>query len=135
MSTESKRKNPPHLSTQGYVVVNAPSGHKGYPDGRILEHRLVAAQILGRPLLAVEICHHINGIKTDNRPENIRVLRRNEHPAEHGNPQASRELSKTHCPHGHPYDAANTRTYQGRRFCRACNKIKSQNSRRAQRGN
>lgn len=29
-------------------------------------------------------------------------------------------LSKTHCPSGHPYDEKNTRWYQGRRYCRAC---------------
>jgi hypothetical protein len=28
--------------------------------------------------------------------------------------------AKTHCPRGHPYDADNTRLYQGRRFCKAC---------------
>lgn len=26
----------------------------------------------------------------------------------------------THCPRGHAYDASNTYRYQGRRFCRAC---------------
>jgi hypothetical protein len=30
---------------------------------------------------------------------------------------------KTHCPHGHPYDEANTLVYaNGRRHCRACNR-------------
>lgn len=28
--------------------------------------------------------------------------------------------SRTHCPHGHEYDAENTYVYEGRRFCRAC---------------
>lgn len=27
---------------------------------------------------------------------------------------------KTHCPHGHPYDEANTYAYRGERGCRAC---------------
>jgi len=27
---------------------------------------------------------------------------------------------KTHCGNGHPYDEENTRLYQGRRYCRAC---------------
>lgn len=26
----------------------------------------------------------------------------------------------THCPQGHPYDSLNTRLYQGRRYCKAC---------------
>lgn len=29
--------------------------------------------------------------------------------------------NRTHCPSGHAYDEANTRVYQGRRYCRACN--------------
>ena len=28
--------------------------------------------------------------------------------------------AKTHCPKGHEYSDANTRIYQGRRFCRTC---------------
>lgn len=42
--------------------------------GYILEHRLVAARQLGRPLIPTEIAHHENGKLDDNRPENIRVF-------------------------------------------------------------
>ncbi|NXY96413.1 HNH endonuclease [Streptomyces sp. BR123] len=30
--------------------------------------------------------------------------------------------AKTHCPAGHPYDEHNTHVYDGRRYCRACNR-------------
>ena len=30
--------------------------------------------------------------------------------------------TKTHCSQGHLYDAANTYVYDGRRYCRACNR-------------
>lgn len=38
--------------------------------------------------------------------------------------------AKTHCPHGHPYDDANTKWYDGRRYCRACHKKRTQSRKR-----
>lgn len=33
---------------------------------------------------------------------------------------AARHAARTHCPHGHPYDDANTYTYRGQRQCKEC---------------
>ncbi len=45
------------------------------PPGRVkeLEHRLVMARVVGRPLLAEETVHHRNGDRLDNRPNNLEL--------------------------------------------------------------
>ena len=48
---------------------------------RVLTHRLLAAQFLGRPLLPSEVVHHRDGDGTNNARENLLVLRSQAHHA------------------------------------------------------
>jgi endogenous inhibitor of DNA gyrase (YacG/DUF329 family) len=64
------------MNSHGYLMVYVPPGER--PEGqekraRHPEHRVVMAKMLGRWPTASESVHHINGDRTDNRPENLQL--------------------------------------------------------------
>lgn len=75
--SEAKRLSGPGSLVRrpdGYLAVYYPSHPDASRDGRVLQHRLVAEQKYGRRILPTEHVHHLNGVKDDNRPENLEVI-------------------------------------------------------------
>lgn len=86
------------LERRGYVFIFAPDHpSKGItkhgPQGGtkyMAEHRLVMEKKLGRYLRPEERVHHLNGIKDDNRSENLELW-------VHGHPYGQRDADLPHC--------------------------------------
>jgi hypothetical protein len=66
-------------SSSGYIHIYHPEHPNADKDGYVLEHRYVWEQANGRLLNHNEHIHHINGVKDDNRIENLIALTKSQH--------------------------------------------------------
>lgn len=63
-----------HCGGNGYVIISGQFKHpNARKDGTMLEHVKVMSIMLGRSLVKGEEVHHKNGVRDDNRPENLEL--------------------------------------------------------------
>jgi hypothetical protein len=83
-SVKSVIEGAQRIHSGGYVLIYLPM-HPSAPGDYVYEHRLVMERHLERLLESHEYVHHKNEDKTDNRIENLQVVRSSEHRILHGN--------------------------------------------------
>ena len=83
--THNKQKN-----YKGYVLVYRKGHHRADKYGRVFEHIVVWEDFNNTKIPDGHIIHHINGIKDDNRIENLKLMTISEHSIFHN---SQREIS------------------------------------------
>lgn len=112
----SERILKPTVRGDGHLQVDLRRDKKRSP---MKVHRAVLLAFEGAPPEGMMACHN-NGNPTDNALSNLRWDTAKANAADtlaHG---ANRNAAKTECLRGHPLHGENLRIYDGRRYCRSC---------------
>jgi hypothetical protein len=116
MTTTDCQIHPGRPNNKGYVA--------RWYDGRLEQvHRIAWIKAHG-PIPSGQEVDHQCGTRNCVNVDHLRLLTHRENLLA-GDTLAAKNAAKTHCPKGHPYDAANTYTTRaGKRQCRACSRAR-----------
>ena len=104
-----------HHNADGYTVVGI--------AGKLLKAHRVIYELLVGPIPDGMTIDHLCRNRGCVNPAHLEPVTRRENIVR-GDTLPGRNLRKTHCPQGHPYDEENTEWYRGYRYCRACRKLR-----------
>lgn len=93
-------------------------GHFAYQGKKHYAHKFAYESINNTTIKNKEIHHLCKNRKCVN-PDHLEILTKKEHQIKE-NPLIIKQMLKTHCPQGHPYDLFNTQFRRGSRQCRIC---------------
>jgi hypothetical protein len=106
------------LTNKGRFMVYRPDCPTAFVGGRALRYHVVYWLVTGEAVPKGFVLHHRNGIKTDDRFENLELMSRGDH-ARHHNPRRPRMLVCEHC--GEEFSVNHRRGKHPTRFCsQAC---------------
>lgn len=70
---KSRKRGGRVLTNKGYVIVKAPGHPRAQRKGYVFEHILVAEAKYGIVITRDYSIHHLNGVRDDNRPQNLEL--------------------------------------------------------------
>jgi hypothetical protein len=68
-----------YLNDLGYIMIHLPNYPRARSTGYVPEHIFVFEMFHQCCILEWGVVHHINGIKTDNRPDNLMLVTNRQH--------------------------------------------------------
>lgn len=93
-------------------------------DGKALRAHRFAYEALVGPIPTGLQLDHLCRFRPCVNPAHLEPVTNRENGLR-GESPAAQAARKTHCPQGHPYDATNTASYRGKRYCKTCNREKA----------